>query len=103
MIKCLGKDWKLHKLYLSQSNYFQCMFGGRWVESEQNVITIDIPDRFVTESALNIAFGSLYCGEVKIPTNEVVAVLSAASLFQLDGMVELCVSLLLVEGDFCEN
>ena len=47
---------------------------------------------FVTESALNIAFGSLYCGEVNIPTGEVVAVLSAASLFQLDGMVDLCVS-----------
>ncbi|XP_063712036.1 germ cell-less protein-like 1 [Symsagittifera roscoffensis] len=93
-IRCLGREWKLHKLYLSQSNYFECMFGGRWLESDLNTINIDIPDSFVTESALNIAFGSLYCGEVNIPTGEVVAVLSAASLFQLDGMVELCIKIM---------
>ena len=45
-IRCLGREWKLHKLYLSQSNYFECMFGGRWLESDLNTINIDIPDRY---------------------------------------------------------
>lgn len=89
-IHCLDKDWQLHRIVLCQSKYFECLLNGSWIESNDKIINIDIPDTAITESGLRIAFGSLYCGEVDIPPSEVLSVLAAATLFQLDGLLSLC-------------
>lgn len=46
----LDKVWRLHKIILSQSPYFNCMFNGSWKESSENVIKIEFPDENITQN-----------------------------------------------------
>ncbi|XP_071829621.1 germ cell-less protein-like 1 [Apostichopus japonicus] len=89
-IKALDKDWPLHKIYLCQSSYFASMFSGSWKESTLKEITVDIPDQNIDENALKVALGSLYRDDVLIEPARVVSVLAAASLVQLDGLIQQC-------------
>lgn len=89
-ISAIGKEWKLHKLYLSQSPYFQCMFSGSWKESSLSQISIEVTDNNIDEEALKIAFGSLYKDYVFIKPVQVVKVLAAAMLLQLEGLIDQC-------------
>lgn len=89
-IEALGKEWKLHRIYLRQSKYFQSMFNGSWKESNENHITLEIPDENIDIEALNTAFGSLYCDEVIITPTSVVPLLAAANLLQLEGLCQQC-------------
>ncbi|XP_060554814.1 germ cell-less protein-like 1 [Ruditapes philippinarum] len=89
-IHALGRDWKLHKLYLKQSPYFLSMFSGSWIESDMNTINIDILDENITEEALKIAFGSLYKDDVFLKPVQIVSVLAASTLFQLDCLIQQC-------------
>lgn len=43
----LGEEFYLHKVYLCQSHYFASMFGGSWIETTQNHITIDVVDPLI--------------------------------------------------------
>lgn len=113
----LGRVWRLHRIYLCQSEYFRSMFNGSWREREQNFIAIEIIDPKITLdgkdifcmccffsiqygapnlpvgiffAALNIVFGSLYLDEVTLDPKQVVSVLAAAALLQLDGLIEKC-------------
>ena len=54
------------------------------------VIDLHIPDPKITEGALKIAFGSLYSHDVVILPSQVISVLAAASLIQLEGLMEQC-------------
>ncbi|XP_023229079.1 germ cell-less protein-like 1 [Centruroides sculpturatus] len=94
-IVALSQEWKLHKVYLCQSPYFSSMFCGSWREAEEGIITVGIEDPNVTANALKIVFGSLYQDEVSIEPAEVVPVLSTATLFQLDGMIQQCAEIML--------
>lgn len=47
-VEALGEKFLLHKIYLCQSPYFASMFGGGWLETEKNSITIDIIDPLIT-------------------------------------------------------
>lgn len=89
-IKALNKDWPLHKIYLCQSSYFASMFSGSWKESTLKEITVDIPDQNIDEDALRVALGSLYKDDVLIEPARVVSVLAAASLVQLEGLIQQC-------------
>jgi len=89
-IKALGHSWRLHKVYLCQSAYFNSMFSGNWVESNRNEIDIDVPDPNVTRQALDLALGSLYKDEVVIKPVEAGNLLAAASLLQLDSLIQHC-------------
>ncbi|XP_060083594.1 germ cell-less protein-like 1 [Ylistrum balloti] len=89
-ISALGREWKLHKLYLSQSPYFSCMFSGSWKESSLSEISIDVTDENINEEALKITFGSLYKDYVFIKPVQVVNVLAAAMLLQLEGLIDQC-------------
>lgn len=89
-IRALNKDWKLHRLYLKQSPYFCSMFCGSWKESDMEVVNIDIVDENITEEALKISFGSLYKDDIFIKPIQVVSVLAAATLFQLDSLIQQC-------------
>jgi len=54
------------------------------------VIDLHIPDPKITQDALKIAFGSLYSHDVVILPSQVISVLAAASLIQLEGLMEQC-------------
>lgn len=89
-IHTLGKEWKLHRIYMCQSAYFQSMFNGSWKESTADHITMEIPDENIDVEALNTAFGSLYCDEVMVSPVKVVPLLAAANLLQLEGLSQQC-------------
>ncbi|KAM8974141.1 germ cell-less protein-like 1 [Pelodytes ibericus] len=89
-ICALDQEWSLHKIYLCQSGYFSSMFCGSWKESNMNVIKLEIPDQNIDTEALQVAFGSLYRDEVLIKPCRVVAILAAACMLQLDGLIQQC-------------
>ncbi|KAM4677756.1 germ cell-less protein-like 1 isoform 1-T2 [Discoglossus pictus] len=89
-ICALGQDWSLHKIYLCQSGYFSSMFCGSWKESSMNVIELEIPDHNIDAEALQVAFGSLYRDDVLIKPSRVIAILAAACMLQLDGLIQQC-------------
>ncbi|XP_058284512.1 germ cell-less protein-like 1 isoform X2 [Hylobates moloch] len=89
-ICALGEEWSLHKIYLCQSGYFSSMFSGSWKESSMNIIELEIPDQNIDIEALQVAFGSLYRDDVLIKPSRVVAILAAACLLQLDGLIQQC-------------
>ncbi|XP_071482144.1 germ cell-less protein-like 1 [Diadema antillarum] len=93
-IHALGKDWPLHKIYLCQSSYFASMFSGSWKESKLSEIDIDIPDTNIDEEALQVALGSLYRDDVLLEPVKVVSVLAAASLLQLEGLIQQCADIM---------
>ncbi|KAJ8022668.1 Germ cell-less protein-like 1 [Holothuria leucospilota] len=93
-IKALNKDWPLHKIYLCQSSYFASMFSGSWRESTLKEITVDIPDQNIDEDAFKVALGSLYLDDVLIEPGRVVSILAAASLVQLDGLIQQCADIM---------
>lgn len=45
-------------------------------------------------AALTVVFGSLYQDEVTIEPADVVGILAAATLFQLDGLIDQCLSIM---------
>ena len=47
-VSALGREWKLHRLYLEQSGYFSAMFSGAWAESPKDKIEIDVADENIT-------------------------------------------------------
>lgn len=47
-VMALGRVWRLHRIYLCQSEYFRSMFNGSWREREQNFIAIEIIDPKIT-------------------------------------------------------
>ncbi|KAM3830608.1 germ cell-less protein-like 1 [Vipera latastei] len=89
-ICALGEEWNLHKIYLCQSGYFSSMFSGSWRESGMDTIELEIPDQNIDVEALQVAFGSLYRDEVLINPSRVIALLAAASMLQLDGLIQQC-------------
>ncbi|OXB61832.1 hypothetical protein ASZ78_006185 [Callipepla squamata] len=89
-ICALGEEWNLHKVYLRQSGYFSSMFSGSWKESGMDTIELEIPDQNIDIEALQVAFGSLYRDDVLIKPGRVVALLAAACMLQLDGLILQC-------------
>lgn len=89
-VNILNKDWKLHKVYLGQSQYFSSMFSGSWNESTKDYISIVVEDPNITLEALSVVFGSFYLDEVKLEPCLVVGVLAASTMFQMDGLIEQC-------------
>ncbi|KAG8228741.1 hypothetical protein J437_LFUL007076 [Ladona fulva] len=93
-VVALGKEWKLHKVYLAQSPYFNSMFSGSWKESMETQVNIQILDPNITLEALYVVLGSLYRDEFVLKPAEVIPVLAAATLFQLDGIIAECVEIM---------
>ncbi|KFM74518.1 Germ cell-less protein-like 1, partial [Stegodyphus mimosarum] len=87
-IIALNREWNLHRIYLSQSPYFNSMFNGLWVETSQKEIRIGIEDENITSEALHKVFGSLYQDEINIEPSEAVSVLAAATLLQLEDLIQ---------------
>ena len=101
-VYALNKEWKLHKIYLCQSPYFETMFrdGSEWKESTKSSIEITVPDDRINEKALFVAFGSFYKEDIEIIPLEVVSVLACASLFSLDGLILKCAEVMIENINF---
>lgn len=89
-VAAMGKLWHLHKVYLCQSPYFASMFSGNWKDTNDSFVNIKISDPNITIDSLNIVFGSLYLDEVELNPQAIDSTLAAATLFQLDGLIEKC-------------
>lgn len=90
VVQAFGRKWRLHKVYLKQAQFFSKMFDGKWKETNQKVIDLQIPDDNVNEDALNTAFGSLYSDDIEVSPDEAESILAAASLIQLEGLMQTC-------------
>ncbi|CAK8696766.1 unnamed protein product [Clavelina lepadiformis] len=101
-IKAFDHEWNLHKVYLRQAGYFSGMFNGDWKESTMNEVHLQIPDEKIDKEALHITFGSLYTDEVIILPGQVISVLAAASLLQLESLMQQC-SEVMVSAICCDN
>jgi len=90
------KSWRLHKLYLGQSLYFQSMFnpGSNWAESSSDEVTIQVMDPNVTLESLDVALGSLYQDEITVEAAQVTPILAAANLLQLEGLIDQCLAIM---------
>lgn len=95
-IIALNKEWNLHRIYLSQSPYFNSMFNGIWVETTQKEINIGIEDGNITTEALHKVFGSLYQDEIQIEPSEAVSILASAAVLQLDDLIQQCTEVMKV-------
>ncbi|XP_030739537.1 LOW QUALITY PROTEIN: germ cell-less protein-like 1 [Globicephala melas] len=87
---CALEEWSLHEMYLCQSGYFPSMFSGSWKESSMNIIELETPGQNIDIEALQVAFGSLYRDDVLIKPSRVIAILAAARMLQLDGVMQQC-------------
>ncbi|KAL6440528.1 hypothetical protein ACFW04_003204 [Cataglyphis niger] len=91
----LGKAWRLHKVYISQSPYFASMFSGSWRETNEKVITVEITDPNITMNSLSTVLGSLYQDEVTLEPKEVISILATSVLFQLQGLIDECADIMI--------
>ncbi|KYQ52306.1 Protein germ cell-less [Trachymyrmex zeteki] len=91
----LGCAWRLHKVYISQSPYFASMFSGSWKETNEKVINVEITDPNITTNSLSVVLGSLYQDEVSLEPKEVVSILATSTLFQLQGLIDECVDIMI--------
>ncbi|KAG8037009.1 hypothetical protein G9C98_004331 [Cotesia typhae] len=64
----LGRPWRLHKVYISQSPYF---------------------------ATLSIVLGSFYQDEVSIEPKNVISILATSTLFQLQGLIDQCTEIMI--------
>lgn len=94
-VHALGKVWRLHKVYLSQSPYFASMFNGSWREADEDYVHIEIIDPKITIESLYSVFGSLYMDEVSLEPREIVSILATATLFQLDSLIDRCAEVMI--------
>lgn len=90
----LGKAWKLHKVYISQSPYFASMFSGSWREANETVIRSEVVDPNITLDSLFTVFGSFYHDEITLEPKDVIPVLATATLFQLQGLIDSCTDIM---------
>ncbi|XP_014219919.1 protein germ cell-less isoform X2 [Copidosoma floridanum] len=91
----LGKAWKLHKVYISQSPYFASMFSGAWREANESKVNVEISDPNITLDSLTIVCGSFYQDEINVEPKNVVSVLATATLFQLQGLIDQCTEIMI--------
>ncbi|KAF9206261.1 hypothetical protein BGZ49_002752 [Haplosporangium sp. Z 27] len=59
-IVVFGKTYRLHRLILTQSKFFEGMLQGPWKERELNSIEIKFDDKNITEEGFEIAIKKLY-------------------------------------------
>ncbi|XP_046424555.1 protein germ cell-less isoform X1 [Neodiprion virginianus] len=90
----LGKAWRLHKVYITQSPYFASMFSGSWREANEKVISVEITDPNITLDSLGTVLGSLYLDELSLEPRDVISILATATLFQLQSLIDQCTEIM---------
>ena len=70
------------------------MFNGNWRESSMAHVDITIVDPNISLDSMNVTLGSLYQDEIVVEPAEVTSVLATATLFQMDGLIDQCASIM---------
>ncbi|CAB4065807.1 BTBD13 [Lepeophtheirus salmonis] len=96
VIRALDREWRLHKVYLEQSPYFQSMFSGSWIESSLETVELNIIDPLISSETLNTALSSLYRGEIDLEVDMLVPLLATVTLLQFHGL-QLQIEALMIE------
>ncbi|KAI6216079.1 hypothetical protein M3Y94_00461100 [Aphelenchoides besseyi] len=94
-VTALDNEWKLHRVYLEQCDYFRCFFSGSWSDSSTNRIRLEGLDKQITIAGLNTVFGSLYQNEITFDLKDIGGIISSATLFNLVPCIERCEELML--------
>ncbi|XP_012891195.1 PREDICTED: putative germ cell-less protein-like 1-like [Dipodomys ordii] len=90
-IRALGKIWCLHKIFLSQSEYFAKLFRDSWKESNEDIIELEINDQNIDVQSLHFVLGSLYRDEdFLIEPPQVPTILATACLLQVNDLIYQC-------------
>eukprot|EP00118_Oscarella_pearsei_P004116 m.17109 g.17109 ORF g.17109 m.17109 type:complete len:470 (+) comp27320_c0_seq3:51-1460(+) len=90
VIAALGKEWRLHRIYLCQSSYFCALFNGHWKDSNDPRINIEIVDPNINVEALHATFGSFYKDDVSLTSENVISILATSRMFHLEGLLQQC-------------
>ncbi|XP_024537553.1 uncharacterized protein LOC112348726 [Selaginella moellendorffii] len=86
-----SKDYKLHRIILSQSLYFKSLLSGPWKESGKPRVELKIDDHNVTVEGLEIAFAYLYGVAPAFSNENAVGVLAAGCFLCIENLCEQCV------------
>ena len=74
--------------------------GSNWAEASSDQVTITVVDPGVTLESLDVALGSLYQDEITVEAADVVPILAAANLLQLEGLIDQCLVIMLETVNF---
>ncbi|XP_011307946.1 protein germ cell-less isoform X1 [Fopius arisanus] len=91
----LGKPWRLHKVYISQSPYFASMFSGSWKEAHQKIVHVELADPNISRESLSVVLGSFYQDEVSLEPKDVISILATSTMFQLQGLIDQCTEIMI--------
>lgn len=96
VVAAFGKDWKLHRIVLCNSTYFDALFCGSWKESDCEKIVPKSDDDYITEEAFRAVIARLY-GRLDNLVNEqnVLNLLTTASYFGLQDFAWVCAEFML--------
>ncbi|CAL2040887.1 unnamed protein product [Caenorhabditis brenneri] len=94
-IAACGKEWKVHKLYLKQTKFFESMFDGDWAETHSDRVNLEISDPNIDVEGINAVLGSLYHNEIEIDLDNIQGTLAAASYVALDSVTERCAEMMI--------
>ncbi|XP_041500739.1 germ cell-less protein-like 1 [Microtus oregoni] len=89
-IRAFEEEWCLHRVYLCRSGYFASMFSGAWLETNMDIVEMQMPDKNIDCESFYETLGYLYSSNIAIPPNRVIAFLATASMLQLDELILQC-------------
>ncbi|CAB60609.1 BTB domain-containing protein [Caenorhabditis elegans] len=90
VLAACGREWRVHKLYLKQTKFFESMFDGLWTESNSGRVQMEITDPNIDADGLNSVLGSLYHNEIEIDLDKIEGTVAAASYIVLDSVTDRC-------------
>eukprot|EP00803_Ostreobium_quekettii_P004325 evm.model.scf_501.6 EVM.evm.TU.scf_501.6 scf_501:70139-72122(+) len=96
-----GQSFKLHRLILSRSPYFNTLFTGNWNDSKKREIQIRTDDLLVTADAFRDVIGTLYSRPLTIDNGNVREMFATSSYFGMMEISKRCVAF--IKSQLCPN
>jgi actin-binding protein IPP len=94
IIKIAGKQFSIHKVILSAASpYFRTLFCNGMVET----FSLEVELQGVESECFGLLLGYIYTGNITVTSSNVVQLVDAGRLFQLDDIVEYCCDFLISE------
>ncbi|KAL1918836.1 uncharacterized protein VTP21DRAFT_2858 [Calcarisporiella thermophila] len=95
-IPAWNKEFRLHKLVLSQNAFFDRLLLGRWKEAGEECVELHFDDTNITPESFHIAIGKLY-GRLEDPIHDqnVCSLLATACFLQMDDFSDACAEYIL--------
>jgi hypothetical protein len=94
---CMGKEYHLHRIILSQSSYFYSLLSGPWKENGKPRIELQIDDPNVSAEGLEIAFAYMYGVNPKLNGENAMAALAAGCFLCMENLCDKCVQFIVAD------